>query len=186
MPARDEQGDRRRPQTVDVVGDEVDGDVGGEMVDAVERQPERRGQTLRGAHADHERPGQSGSCGHRDRVEIAEGDPGLIARGDDRGTDRLDVGAGGDLGDDTAEPDVVVHRRRHRVRQQRAPAHDAHPGLVARGFDAEDEGVAHRLSVPRCGSPTRASSGSAVPRSSRSGSPRSSSAASSTSSSRSA
>ncbi len=52
-------------------------------------------------------------------------------RGGDRGLQRLEVGAGRDLGHDAAIAGVLGHRARDRVAQQGAAAHDADAGLVA-------------------------------------------------------
>ena len=50
----------------------VDRDVGGEVVDAVDRLAETERQRLGGGHADQQRPGQSGAVGDGDRVDVVE------------------------------------------------------------------------------------------------------------------
>ena len=50
----------------------VDGDVGGEVVDAVDRLAEPERQRLGGGDADEQRPGQAGAVGDRDRVDVVE------------------------------------------------------------------------------------------------------------------
>ena len=143
MSAGDEQGDGRGGQPVDVFGHEVDGDVGGQMVDPVQRSVEGGGESFGRSHSDHERSGQTGTGGHGDGIDIGQLHlGGLTGRGDGR-ADGLHMSAGGDLGHDSAEAHVLVHRRGHRVRQQSAAAHDPHSGLIAGGFDAEDERFAH-------------------------------------------
>ena len=70
VPAGDQQGQARLGQRT--VLELVDGHVGGEVVDAVQRlvQPER--QRLGRGHADEQGAGQSGSAGHGDRVDVVE------------------------------------------------------------------------------------------------------------------
>ena len=78
-----------------------------------------------------------------------ERDPGRLAGPLDRRHHRLEVGARGDLGHDAAEARVLLDRRGHGVGQQRLPADDADPGLVARGLDAQDERlVGHDAMMP--------------------------------------
>ena len=50
----------------------VDGDVGGEVVDAVQRLAEADGQRLRRRDADEQRAGETGTAGHRDRVDLVQ------------------------------------------------------------------------------------------------------------------
>ena len=50
----------------------VDGDVGGEVVDAVQRHVERQGVRLGRRHADQQRTGQAGTGRHRDRVQVGQ------------------------------------------------------------------------------------------------------------------
>src|SRR5699024_7048904 len=83
VPAGDEQGDGRRGQPVDVFGHEVDGDVGGQMVDPVQRSVEGGGESFGRSHSDHERSGQTGTGGHGDGIDIGQLHlGGLTGRGD--------------------------------------------------------------------------------------------------------
>ena len=67
---------------------------------------------------------------------------GLVQRLPEGGHERVEVGAGGDLGDHAAEADVFVHGGGHGVGQQGGPPDDPDAGLVAGGLDAEDQRLA--------------------------------------------
>ena len=110
-----------------------------QVVDGVERLAERQRERLGGADADHEGSGEARAARDGDRVDLGECDPGLGERGIQRRAQRLEVGAGGDLGDDAAVAGVLVHRAGDRVGQQLGAAHDADAGLVAARLDAEHE-----------------------------------------------
>ena len=148
MPSGHQQRDGGRVQAGRIRGDEVHCDVCGEMVDAVERQPRRRGQSLRSRSADHEGAGQPRPSSDGERVEVVQSHAGIRERLLDHRADRLHVRAGGDLRHDPAEPHVLVHRCRDGVREQGAAADDAHAGLIARRLDAEDQrfGTGHPIS----------------------------------------
>ena len=88
----------------------VDGDVGGEVVHAVQRLAQPQRQRLGRGDADQQRPGQPGPGGDGERVDVVEGDPGGLAGPLDGGHHRLEVGARRDLGYDAAEPRVLLHR----------------------------------------------------------------------------
>ena len=57
----------------------VDGDVGGEVVDAVDRLAEPDRERLGAGDADQQRAGEAGAAGHRDRVDVVERDAGGLA-----------------------------------------------------------------------------------------------------------
>ncbi len=118
----------------------VDGDVGGEVVDAVERLVVCEGERLGGGDADQQRAGQAGAAGHGDRVDVLDAYAGLGVGLLERRDHRLEVGAAGDLGHDAAEPYVLLHARRERMREQLGAADDADTGLVARRLDPEHKG----------------------------------------------
>jgi hypothetical protein len=134
----------------------VDRDVRGEVVDAVQRFAEGQRERLRRRDPDQQRAGEPGPGGHRNRVHVvqrhARGVAGTLQRGDHR----LEMGPRGHLGHDPAEPGVLLDRGGDGVGQQRVPADEADPGLVARGLDAEDEGFAHPDIVPGDPSPAPA------------------------------
>ena len=117
----------------------VDGDVRGEVVDAVERLAEPDRERLGGRDTDEQRAGQAGSAGDGDRVDVVRRDAGRLAGPLDGRDHRLEVRPAGDLGHDAAEPGVLVDAARDRVGQQRVAADDPDAGLVAGGLDAEDE-----------------------------------------------
>ena len=139
VPAADQHRHARLGQRA--VLELVDGDVGGEVVDAVERlaQPDR--QRLGRRDPDEQRAGQAGAVGHRDRVDVAQRDPGVRAGPLDRRHHRLEVRPGGDLGHDAAEAGVLLDAGGDRVGEQGVAAHDADTGLVAGGLDAEHQGL---------------------------------------------
>ena len=68
MAAADEQRQARLGQRP--VLELVDGDVGGEVVDAVERLAEPERQRLGRGDADQQRAGEAGAAGHGDRVDV--------------------------------------------------------------------------------------------------------------------
>ena len=117
----------------------VDGDVGGEVVDAVDRLAEADRQRLGRGDADEQRAGQAGAAGHGDRVDVVQPDAGGLAGPLDGRHHRLEVGPAGDLGHDAAEAGVLLDAAGDRVGEQRVPADDADTGLVAGGLDAEDQ-----------------------------------------------
>src|SRR5690606_14115309 len=133
VPAGDDQPEEglgERP-----VHQRVDGDVADDVVDAVERDVETERERLRGGDADRQRAAQAGTGGDGDRVDVGQLDLGLRERGVERGPERLQVRARGDLGDDAAEAGVVVHRGRGDVGEQVEPADQGDTGLVAGALD---------------------------------------------------
>ena len=73
-PPRDQQRQARLGQRA--VLELVDGDVRGEVVDAVDRLAEPDRQRLGRGHADQQRAGQARAAGDRDRVDVVEADAG--------------------------------------------------------------------------------------------------------------
>jgi hypothetical protein len=77
-------GDRRaivgssRRSLLALAAQKIGADVPDQVVDRVERLARRERECLRGADPDHERAGESGSARDRDRVELVEGDSGLV------------------------------------------------------------------------------------------------------------
>ena len=126
----------------------VDRDVGGQVVDAVDRLAEPDRERLGRGDADQQRTGQARTAGHRDRVDVVRADAGGLAGPLDRRHHRLEVGPAGDLGHDAAEARVLVDAAGDRVGEQGVAADDADAGLVAGGLDAEDQGLAHGFIVP--------------------------------------
>ena len=126
----------------------VDGDVGGEVVDAVDRLAEPDRQRLGRGDADQQRAGQAGAAGHRDRVDVVQPDAGGLAGPLDGRHHRLEVRPAGHLGHDAAEARVLLDAAGDRVGEQGVAAHDADAGLVAGGLDARAPAV--RLTAPLC------------------------------------
>ena len=139
--ARDEQRQRRRRQRPMV--EQVDGDVADEVVHAVERFAEIGGEGLGRREPHHERPHEPGTRGDGDGVDVGEinvcGARGAFKRGHDGGQMR----AARHLRHHPTEANVEVHRARHLVGEQRRSAHDTDAGLVAGGFDTQDQRLAH-------------------------------------------
>ncbi len=142
VPAGDEHRHRRLGQRP--VLDDVDGDVRGQVVDAVDRGAERHGERLGRSDPDEQGSGQSRPGRHGDRVEVAEPDARVAAGPLDRRHHGLEVRPARDLGHDPSEAGVLLDAARDRVDEQGLAAHDADPGLVARRLDAEHQWlVAH-------------------------------------------
>lgn len=113
--------------------------MGDQVVDRVERFAGGDGERLGRADPHHEGSGQARAGGDGDRVNVRERYVRLrerLVQGRDEG---VEVGAGGDLGNDPAEADVFVHGGGHGVRQQGGAADNADAGLVTGGLDAEHE-----------------------------------------------
>jgi hypothetical protein len=127
----------------------VDGDVGRQVVHAVQGLVERQGEALGRGDADQQRAGQAGSAGDRDRVDVGRLDPRGLAGPPDRRDHRLQVRATGDLRYDAAEPGVLLDTGRDRVGEQRLPADDPDPGLVTRRLDPQNQGLVHTHSSSR-------------------------------------
>ena len=148
VPARDEQRQRRLGQRT--VLDDVDGDVAGEVVHAVERHAEREGAAPSPtATPTMQRAGQPRARRDRHGVEVAQANARRRAGPLDRRDHRLEVGPARHLGHDPAEPRVLVDAARDGVDEQGLAADDADAGLVARRLDAEHEWlVTHRRRPP--------------------------------------
>jgi hypothetical protein len=144
VPTGDEQRDRGLGQPA--VLQLIDGDVRGEVVDAVERDVEREGVGLGRGDAHQQRAGETGSRGDRHGVDVPRGDTCVGQRPVHGRDHRLEVRPGGDLGHHAAEPLVLVHRRGQCVGQQCVPAHQPDAGLVARGLETEHERLTHGFS----------------------------------------
>ena len=136
----DERHDALRERAVDQL---VDDRVPDHVVDAVQRLVERERERLGGGRTDGERADEARAGRDRDRVDLVERDVGGGQRALDRRHHGLEVGARGDLGDDPAEPRVLVHRAGDGVDQQVVAAHEGDAGLVAGRLDPEHEGVSH-------------------------------------------
>ena len=155
VPAGDQHRDRRLGQRP--VLQLVDGDVRGEVVDAVERlvraparrpwPPRRRPAARRSGRA--RRSPRPRRCRRRHA--------GVGERPVHRRHHRLEVRPGGDLGDDAAEALVLGHRRGQRVGQQGVPAHEPDAGLVAGRLEPQDQRLDQARRPRSGGAPARAS-----------------------------
>ena len=118
----------------------VDGDVGGQVVDAVQRLARDRAR----APSPPRRPTSSAPARPGPLVTAIAStswrrEPGGLAGPLDGRHHRLEVGPAGDLGHHAAEPGVLVDAAGDGVGEQGVAADDADAGLVARRLDAEDQ-----------------------------------------------
>ncbi len=152
MATADEQGHGGRGQRA--VLQDVHRHVGRQVVDAEQRLAQTEGERLGRGDPHQQGTRQTRAVRDGDRVEVVQADAGLGARPLDHGHHRLHVGAAGHLGDDTAEPRVLVHAAGDGVREQGAAPHDADAGLVAGRLDAEHQGaVVHAAEASGRGHP---------------------------------
>ena len=120
-----------------------------EVVDGDEREIVGEGESFGVGDADEQRSGEAGAAGDGDGVEIGEGQVRFSERGADHGNDGAEMLAAGQLRNDAAVARVGGDLRRdNRGNCARAALDDGRGGLVARGFNAEDEaGAGHGFSV---------------------------------------
>jgi hypothetical protein len=119
------------------------------VVHGHERHVPHQRQGLCGAHADQQRPGQTGAGGGGHGIEVcalgAGGDECLC---DDR-HHLLDMGPAGDLGHHPAERGMPLHlTAHHRRAHELRPFDDRSGRLVAGGLDPQDH-IAHAM-APAC------------------------------------
>ena len=151
--AADEQREARVRQRA--VLELVDGDVGGEVVDAVQRLAEPDRQRLGGGHADEQGAGETGAAGHGERVDLVQAHAGGLAGALQRRDHRLEVRAAGHLRHHAAEAGVLLDAAGDGVGEQRVAADDPDAGLVARGLDPQDQWFGHRSSITIAVAPSR-------------------------------
>ncbi len=115
-------------------------DVPLQVVDGDQRQPLRKGQRLGVGDAHQQRSGQPRPAGHGDGVQVGEGDAGLRQRRADHGNDGAQMLAAGQLRNHSAVAGVGGDLRGdHRGKRTRAALDNRGGGLVARGFNPEDQ-----------------------------------------------
>src|SRR3990172_3794502 len=111
-----------------------------EMVDADQREPPDVGEGLRHRAADEERPDEARPLGHRDGLQIGEGDPGVTERLLDDRDDDLEVAPRRQLGHHAAVGRVDLVLGGHDGGQDlRAVRQDRRRRLVAGGLDPQDQ-----------------------------------------------
>ena len=126
-------------------------DVTLKVVDGEERFVEGEGEGFGVGNADEQGAGEAGAGGDGDGVEVLEGEAGLLEGGAgdglaDDGDDVAEVLAAGKLGDDAAVEGVEVDLAGDNGREGvGAMANDGGGGLVAGGFNAEDQAGGHDL-----------------------------------------
>ncbi len=119
-------------------------DVTFDVVDGEEGLAEGEGEGFGIGDADEQGAGEAGAGGDGDGVEVLEGDAGAGDGLADDGDDVAEVLAAGELGDDAAIEGVEVDLAGDDGREGlRAFADDGGGGLVAGGFNAEDQAVTH-------------------------------------------
>lgn len=123
-------------------------DVALKVIDGDEREVARVGEGLGVGDADEERAGQAGAGGDGDGVEVGEGEVGLGEGGANDRNDGAEMFAAGKLGDDAAIRGVGGDLRGDDGGQGAGTAFDdGRGGLIAGGFDAEDEAAGHDFSL---------------------------------------
>ena len=86
-------------------------------------------------------PTSPGPGGDGDRIDVAKADASRAQRRLDRRDHLLEVRPRRDLGDDSTEARVLVHRTRHRLADQLDSSDERDARLVARALDSEYQGV---------------------------------------------
>ena len=159
MTARDQQrtqttGTGIRQQVGAVFGavvlQQTNANVGDQVVNAVEGLAGGNGERLRRGDTHHECARQARAGGDRDSVHLIEGD---VCFGECRlegGNHGVQVSAGSDFGDHAAKAHVLFHGGGDGVAEQLCTAHNADTGLIAGGFDAQNEGFASAHSLSFC------------------------------------
>jgi hypothetical protein len=139
--AAGDQAEKRRLQRLGL--EEVGGDVALQVVDRDQRQPARRGDPLRGAYPDQQRPDQAGSGGSGDRLDVVQAYPRLAERRLDHRRRQLEMLAGRDLGHDPAEALVGGGLRGDHVAEDALAVEHGGAGVVAGGLDRQQQVRAH-------------------------------------------
>ena len=124
-------------------------DVAFKVVDGDEGQALGKGEGFGVGDANEERSGEAGTAGDGDGVEVGEGDVGLGQGGAHDGDDGAEMLAAGQLGDDSAIAGVGGDLGGDDRGEDASAALDhGRGGLVAGGFDTEDEaGAGHVFSL---------------------------------------
>ena len=108
----------------------VDRDVRGQVVDAVQRLAESERVRLRCGDTDEQLPGQTGTRGDGNGIDITQADAGLLQRTVHGWHDRFEMRTAGDLGHHTAEARMLFDAGCQRIGKQLAATHDADTCLV--------------------------------------------------------
>ncbi len=145
MPAGNQE--RQRGLRELAVFEDINGDVPDEVVDAVQGLVEVRRERFGCRDTDDEGPHQAGPSRDGDGVDVGQIDVGLLRRAPNRGDEGRQVCAAGDLWDDSTEADVEIDGAGDLVGQELTAPDDADACLVAGGFDAEDQRLAHSSSL---------------------------------------
>ena len=110
--------------------------MGFQMIDGNEWQLMRGGNGLCGHHPDHDAADQTGAAGGRNSVQIGKIATGIFHRGFDNLVHMVQMGAGGNFGNDTAKDAVVFQLRQNDVGQDVFIAiNNRGSGFVARCFN---------------------------------------------------
>ena len=124
-------------------------DVAFQMVDGDEGQVVGEGKSFGVGDAHQKRSRETGAAGDGDGVEIREGDVGLGECGADHGNNSSEMLAGSQLGNDASIAGVGGDLGGNDgAERARAALDDGGGGLVAGGFDGQDEaGAGHLYSL---------------------------------------
>ena len=112
-----------------------------EMIDGDERLADRQGQPLADQKSDHYAADQPRTRGRRDRIDLTDGDIGLMQHLANQSRQDLDMGASGNFRNYAAKGAVRVVLPDHGLRQDLPIAANQRRGtVVARGFEGKNEG----------------------------------------------
>ncbi len=150
MASGDDQPQRRIRRRFGV--EQASDEVGGHVVDADDRYPQRPRQGLRGADAHQQGTDETGTVPDRDRIELLQRTSGLLDGGAGHRNDALEVGAAGDLRHDARVLGVQRMLGRNDVAANVAAAfHDRRRGFVAARLQTKDERCLLRAVLPVAG-----------------------------------
>ena len=124
---------------------DVDGHMGGQVVDAVERFAKGNRKRLGSRNSHQQCSSQTRTGSDRDRVKVIKANLGLAAGSLDHRHHGLEVGATGHLRHHPAESCVLFDAAGHGVGQQCVTSYDPDTGLVAGALDSEHQGASHVL-----------------------------------------
>ena len=133
-----------------VILKQTNANVGDQVVNAVEGLAGGNSERLCRGDTDHECASQAGARGDGDSVHLIEGDVRFGECRLEGGNHGVQVSAGGDFGDHAAKAHVLFHGGGDGVAEQLCTAHNADTGLIAGGFDAQNEGFASAHSSSFC------------------------------------
>ena len=133
-----------------VILKQTNANVGDQVVNAVEGLAGGNSERLRRGDTHHKCASQAGARSNGDSIHLIEGDVRFGQRRFKGGNHSVQVSAGGDFGDHATKAHVLFHGGGDGVAEQLCTAHNADTGLIAGGFDAQNEGFASAHSSSFC------------------------------------